>query len=162
MVKKKSDNYQLNIQGIYFWVRCFNDEEEQVYTKGSICNDYYLYMQRLKDDKYIDYITNRVFTIQEDGDYLIIWPSGVKVPKNCLEVCNDIEEISTKIINNNDKKIEYFTISEEIIYENYFCAELAYFYELDVVPASYVDESIEYVKINCSDDTYDRGRKLVQ
>lgn len=162
MVKKKSDNYQLNIQGIYFWVRYFSDNKEQAYTKGSIRDDYYLYMQRIKDDKYIDYITNRVFNIQEDGDYLIIWPSGVKIPKNRLEICNDIEYVFTKIMDNDNKMAEYFTISEEIIYENYFCDELAYYYGLDVIPASYVDESIEYVKVNCSDDTYNRGRKLVQ
>ena len=119
-------------------------------------------MQRIKDDKYIDYITNRVFTIKEEGDYLVLYPSGVKIPKNRLEICNDIEDVSTKIMDDDDKMAEYFTISEEIIYENYFCDELAYYYGLDVIPASYVDESIKYVKVDCSDDTYDRGRKLVQ
>lgn len=161
-MNKKSNNYRLNIRGIKFWIRCYNDDEEQIYTKCCICDNYYLYMQKIKDDKYIDYITNRVFTMKDNGDYLIIFPGGIKVPKNCLEVCNDIEEVSIIIMNDDEKKTEYFTISEEIIYENYFCDELAYFYGLDAISASYVDESIEYVKVNCSDDTFSRGRKLVQ
>lgn len=162
MLNRKSDNYRLDVKDINFWIRHLTDKNGYVYIKGSFSEACYLYMQRIKDDKYIDYITNRVFNIQEDGDYLIIWPSGVKVPKNRLEICNDIEDVSTKIMDNDNKMAEYFTISEEIIYENYFCDELAYYYGLDVIPASYVDESIEYVKVNCSDDTYNRGRKLVQ
>ena len=162
MLNRKSDNYRLDVKVINFWIRHLTEKNGYVYIKGSFSEACYLYMQRIKDDKYIDYITNRVFNIQEDGDYLIIWPSGVKVPKNRLEICNDIEDVSTKIMDNDNKMAEYFTISEEIIYENYFCDELAYYYGLDVIPASYVDESIEYVKVNCSDDTYNRGRKLVQ
>lgn len=162
MLNRKSDNYRLDVKDINFWIRHLTDKNGYVYIKGSFSEACYLYMQRIKDDKYIDYITNRVFNIQEDGDYLIIWPSGVKVPKNRLEICNDIEDVSTKIMDNDNKMAEYFTISEEIIYENYFCDELAYYYGLDVIPASYVDESIEYVKVDYSDDTYGRGRKLVQ
>lgn len=161
-MNKKSNNYRLNVRGTNFWVRCFNDDNESIYIKWTICYNYYLYMKKIKDDKYIDYITNRVFTMEDNGDYLIIFPGGIKVSKDCLEVCNNIEELSTVIMNDDEKKIEYFTMSEGIIYENYFCGELAYFYGLNVIPASYVDESIEYVNVNCSDDTFGRGRKLVQ
>ena len=162
IVNRKRDNYRLDVKDINFWIRHLTDKNGYAYIKGSFSEACYLYMQRIKDDKYIDYITNRVFTMQEDGDYLIIWPSGVKVPKNRLEECNDIEEVSTEILSVNSKKIKYFILSEGMIYESYFCAEFAYFYGINVIPASYVDESIKYIKINCSDDTYNRERKLVQ
>ena len=160
-MKKKSDNYRLNIQGIYFWVRYFNDDGGQAYTKGSIRDDYYLYMQRIKDDKYIDYITNRVFNIQEDGDYLIIWPSGIKVPKNRLEICNNIISRSMHIIDNDDKMQEYTNISGGIIFDSYFCNILAFTYGLDIVPASFVEQSIDYVKVSFGNEV-DKSKKLVQ
>lgn len=51
IVNRKSDNYRLNIQGVKFWFRTI-DNDEEVYTKACIFVDYYLYIQRIKDDMY--------------------------------------------------------------------------------------------------------------
>lgn len=50
-MNRKSDNYRLNIQGVKFWFRTI-DNDEEVYTKACIFVDYYLYIQRIKDDMY--------------------------------------------------------------------------------------------------------------
>lgn len=162
MVKKKSDNYQLNIQGIYFWVRYFSDNKEQAYTKGSICDDYYLYMQRIKDDKYIDYITNRVFTIKEEDDYLVLYPSGIKIFKERMRVYNNIDTKCMQIINSSENVLDgYYRVSEGILFDSYFCNQLAFYYDMDDVPADYVEAAMDYVASDYCDG-FDKGRKLVQ
>ena len=162
-MNKKSNNYKLNVQGIKFWVRIINNNGEEEYVKGSIIENYYLYIQRIKDDMYIDYITNRVFTIKEEGDYIVIYPSGIKIPKERMTRCNNIMSKYMQIIDNSEynKEDEYYRISEGIILDSYFCNELAFANNIDSVPANYVDEAMTYIEINYG-DTVDKGRRLVQ
>ncbi len=162
-MNKKSNNYRLNICGVKFWVRTINDNGEEIYVKGSILEDYYLYMQRIKDDMYIDYITNRVFTIKEEGDYLVIWPSGIKIFKERMRRYNNIESKYIQITDNSEynKEDEYYRISDGIILESYFCNVLAFLNDINTVPASYVDEGMTYIEIDYGDKV-DKSRRLVQ
>ncbi len=153
--------YKLDVQGIKFWIRTTDENGDSVYVEDRITSDYYLYMQKIKDNKYIDYVTNRVFTIKEEGDYLVIYPSGVKMTKDRLEICNNIISRSMHIIDNDDKMQEYTNISGGIIFDSYFCNILAFTYGLDIVPASFVEQSIDYVKVSFGNEV-DKSKKLVQ
>ena len=161
MLNRKSDNYRLNIQGVKFWFRTI-DNDEEVYTKACIFADYYLYIQRIKDDMYIDYITNRVFTIKEEDDYLIIWPSGIKIFKERMRVYNNIDTKCMQIINSGENVLDgYYRVSEGILFDSYFCNQLAYYYDMDDVPVDYVEAAMDYVASDYC-DSFDKSKKLVQ
>lgn len=153
--------YKLDVQGIKFWIRTTDENGDSVYVEDRITSDYYLYMKKIKDNKYIDYVTNRVFTIKEEGDYLVIYPSGIKMTNDRLEICNNIISRSMHIIDNDDKMQEYTNISDGIIFDSYFCNILAFTYGLDIVPASFVEQSIDYVKVSFGNEV-DKSRKLIQ
>ena len=161
MLNRKSDNYRLNIQGVKFWFRTI-DNDEEVYTKACIFADYYLYIQRIKDDMYIDYITNRVFTIKEEDDYLVLYPSGIKIFKGRMRVYNNIDTKCMQIINSSENVLDgYYRVSEGILFDSYFCNRIAYYYDVDNVPVDYAEAAMDYVAVSYSDG-FDKSRKLVQ
>ena len=162
IVNRKSDNYRLNIQGVKFWFRTNGNNGEEVYTKACIFADYYLYIQRIKDDTYIDYITNRIFTIKEEGDCLVLYPSGIKIFKERMRVYNNIDTKCMQIINSSENVLDgYYRVSEGILFDSYFCNQLAYYYDMDDVPADYVEAAMDYVASDYC-DSFDKSRKLVQ
>lgn len=162
MLNRKSDNYRLDIQGVKFWFRTNGNNGEEVYVKACIFADYHLYIQRIKDDMYIDYITNRVFTIKEEDDYLVLYPSGIKIFKERMRVYNNIDTKCMQIINSGENVLDgYYRVSEGILFDSYFCNRIAYYYDVDNVPVDYAEAAMDYVAVSYSDG-FDKSRKLVQ
>lgn len=107
-------------------------------------------------------ITNRVFTIKEEDDYLVLYPSGIKIFKERMRVYNNIDTKCMQIINSGENVLDgYYKVSEGILFDSYFCNRIAYYYDMDNVPVDYAEAAMDYVAVSYSDG-FDKSRKLVQ
>ncbi len=166
---RKNNSYAINIEGITFWRKIIDGEGNELYVKDKLEEDYNLYIDKVKDDNYLDWVTGRVFKMTDIGDDLLVIPSEIKVSKSVVTKCYDVTSIAALLLENNEE--EYTNISEGFLYDTYFCQKISSKYGLDVIPATFVYEEIrntrkKYIANNDKDNvkckTLNRKRQKYQ
>lgn len=150
MFRRRLDLYELNIEGAAYWKKTINPEtNEEVYIEIE-SEPYTLYLDKIGSPKgmpkttgsyYIDMITGRVFGISESENSITIEPSFVSIQKNHLSKKKDILEKIRKVIETEEDK--YIQISEDIIFNSYFCKEISSKENITQIPAKKVEEKIK-------------------
>lgn len=137
---RKNNSYAINIEGITFWRKIVDEAGNELFVKDKLQEIYKLYIDKVKDDNYLDWVTGRVFEMTDMGANFLVTPSEIKVPKDAVTKCYDVTSIAALLLENNEE--EYTNISEGFLYDTYFCQKISSKYGLDVIPATFVYEEI--------------------
>lgn len=143
---KKRTSYEVNVQGITFWRKIINEDNTEVFVKSSLNEPFMIYIDKVKGNEYLDWVTGRPFDMEDMGKDILIGLSNIKISKNNINICNDVIFKAAYILNDKDKEKEYTNISEGILYDSYFCNVISSKYGLDVIPANFVYEEIRRVR----------------
>lgn len=143
---KKRTSYEVNVQGITFWRKIINEDNTEVFVKSSLNEPFMLYIDKVKGNEYLDWVTGRPFDMEDMGKDILIGLSNIRISKNNINICNDVIFKAAYILNDKDREKEYTNISEGILYDSYFCNVISSKYGLDVIPANFVYEEIRRVR----------------
>ena len=143
---KKRTSYEVNLQGITFWKKKINENNTEVFVKNSLSESFMLYIDKVKDNEYLDWVTGRPFNMEDIGEYFLLNLSNIRISKKNVTICDDAVCKAADILNDKDREKEYTNISEEILYDSYFCDIISSKYGLDIVPANFVYEEIGRVR----------------
>lgn len=143
---KKGTSYEVNVHGITFWKKIINEDNTEVFIKSSLNEPFMLYIDKVKGNEYLDWVTGRPFDMEDMGKDILIGLSNIRISKNNINICNDVIFKAAYILNDKDREKEYTNISEGILYDSYFCDIISSKYGLDVIPANFVYEEIRRVR----------------
>ena len=145
MLKKRA-SYEVNVQGITFWRKIINEDNTEVFVRDSLNESFMLYIDKVKGNEYLDWVTGRPFDMEDMGKDILIGLSNIRISKNNINICDDVVCKAQYILNDKDREKEYTNISEGILYDSYFCNVISSKYGLDVIPANFVYEEIRRVR----------------
>lgn len=140
---KKGISYEVNVQDITFWRKIINEDNTEVFVKSSLNEPFMIYIDKVKGNEYLDWVTGRPFDMEKD---ILIGLSNIRISKNNVNLCGDVVSKAQYILNDKDREEEYTNISEGILYDSYFCDIISFKYGLDVIPANFVYEEIRRVR----------------
>lgn len=143
---KKRTSYEVNVQGINFWRKIINEDNTEVFVKSSLNEPFMIYIDKVKGNEYLDWVTGRLFDMEDMGKDILIGLSNIRISKNNINICDDVVCKAQYILNDKDIEEEYTNISEGILYDSYFCDIISFKYGLDVIPANFVYEEIRRVR----------------
>ena len=143
---KKGTSYEVNVQDITFWRKIINEDNTEVFIRDSLNESFMLYIDKVKGNEYLDWVTGRPFDMEDMGKDILIGLSNIKISKNNINICDDVASMAQYILNDKDREEEYTNISEGIFYDSYFCNVISSKYGLDVIPANFVYEEIRRVR----------------
>ena len=143
---KKRTSYEVNVQGINFWRKIINEDNTEVFVKSSLNEPFMIYIDKAKGNEYLDWVTGRLFDMEDMGKDILIGLSNIRISKNNINICDDVVCKAQYILNDKDREEEYTNISEGLLYDSYFCDIISFKYGLDVIPANFVYEEIRRVR----------------
>lgn len=143
---KKRTSYEVNVQGITFWRKIINEDNTEVFVMDSLNEPFLLYIDKIKGNEYLDWVTGRPFDMEDMREDILIVLSNIRISKNNINICDDAVCKAAYILDDKDREEEYTNISEGILYDSYFCNVIASKYGLDVIPANFVYEEIRKVR----------------
>ena len=143
---KKRTSYEVNVQDITFWRKIINEDNTEVFIKSSLNEPFMLYIDKVKGNEYLDWVTGRPFDMEDMGKDILIGLSNIRISKNNINICDDVVCKAQYILNDKDREEEYTNISEGILYDSYFCDIIFSKYGLDVIPVNFVYEEIRETK----------------
>ena len=143
---KKRTSYEVNVQDITFWRKIINEDNTEVFIKSSLNEPFMLYIDKVKGNEYLDWVTGRPFDMEDMEKDILIGLSNIRISKNNINICDDVVCKAQYILNDKDREEEYTNISESILYDSYFCDIIFSKYGLDVIPANFVYEEIRRVR----------------
>ena len=143
---KKRTSYEVNVQGITFWRKIINEDNTEVFVRDSLSEPFMIYIDKVKGNEYLDWVTGRPFDMENMGEDILIVLSNIRISKNNINICDDAAYKAQYILNDKNREEEYTNISEGILYDSYFCKIISFKYGLDVIPANFVYEEIRRVK----------------
>lgn len=143
---KKRTSYEVNVQGITFWRKIINEDNTEVFVKSSLNESFMIYIDKVKGNEYLDWVTGRPFDMEDFGKDFLLSLSNIKISKENVTICDDAVGKALYILEDNDREEEYTDISEGILYDSYFCDIISFKYGLDVIPANFVYEEIRRVR----------------
>ena len=143
---KKKTSYEINIQGITFWRKKIDEDNTEVFVKSSLNEPFMLYIDKIKGNEYLDWVTGRPFDMENMGEDFLIGLSNIRISKENVIICDDAVCKAQYILNDKDREEEYTNISEGVLYDSYFCNVISSKYGLDVIPANFVYEEIRRVR----------------
>lgn len=156
---KKRTSYEVNVQGITFWRKIINEDNTEVFVKSSLNEPFMIYIDKVKGNEYLDWVTGRPFDMEDMGKDFLFGLSNIRISKNNVTICDDAVGKALYILEDNDREEEYTDISEGIIYDSYFCNIISSKYGLDVIPANFVyDEIRRFRKIYVANNDKDNIR----
>ena len=156
---KKRTSYEVNVQGITFWRKIINEDNTEVFVKSSLNEPFMIYIDKVKSNEYLDWVTGRPFDMEDMGKDFLFGLSNIRISKNNVTICDDAVGKALYILEDNDREEEYTDISEGIIYDSYFCNIISSKYGLDVIPANFVyDEIRRFRKIYVANNDKDNIR----
>ena len=143
---KKRTSYEVNVQGITFWRKIINEDNTEVFVKDSLEEPFMLYIDKVKGNEYLDWVTGRPFDMKDMEEDFLLGLSNIRISKNNINICGDVVSKVQDILNDKDREEEYTNVSEGILYDSYFCNIISSKYGLDVIPANFVYEEIRRVR----------------
>ena len=146
MFKKRTSNYEINIQGVTFWRKIINEDNAEVFVRDSLSEPFILYADMMKKGEYLDWVTGRPFGMVDIGNDFLLGLSSIRISKENVSTCTGVLYKVSSVIDDKDREEEYTNISEGILYDSYFCNIISSKYGLDVIPANFVYEEIRRVR----------------
>lgn len=156
-MNKKNRYYKLNVCGLEYYKSTIMNGKK-VFIKDKMDTFYELYLDKVEGNQYIDIVSGRVLKITYVDNNLVITPCvlgadlnnlyGTKLSLSALYQDGSAFKIASEIIGTDIEK-EYTTISEDIIFNNYFCNFVAETDNIDVIPK----KELYNVKIVISKDS---------
>lgn len=143
---KKRTSYEVNVQDITFWRKIINEDNTEVFVKSSLNEPFMLYIDKVKGNEYLDWVTGRPFDMKDMGKDFLFGLSNIRISKNNVNLCGDVVCKAAHILDDKDREEEYTNISEGILYDSYYCDIISFKYSLDVIPANFVYEEIRRVR----------------
>ena len=143
---KNGTSYEVNVQGITFWRKIINEDNTEVFVRDSLSEPFMFYIDKVKGNEYLDWVTGRPFDMENMGEDILIVFSNIRISKNNINICDDVVYKAQYILNDKDREEEYTNISEGILYDSYFCNIISFKYGLDVISANFVYEEIRRVR----------------
>ena len=143
---KNGTSYEVNVQGITFWRKIINEDNTEVFVRDSLSEPFMIYIDKVKGNEYLDWVTVRPFDMENMGEDILIVFSNIRISKNNINICDDAVYKAQYILNDKNREEEYTNISEGILYDSYFCNIISSKYGLDVIPANFVYEEIRRVR----------------
>lgn len=138
----KKTSYEVNVQDITFWRKKINVDNTEVFVRECLNDPFMLYLDKVKGDNYLDWVTGRPFIMEDFGKDFLLSLSNIRISKNNVNLCGDVVCKAVYILDDKDREEEYTDISEGIIYDSYFCNIIFSKYGLDVIPANFVYDEI--------------------
>ena len=145
--------YELNLKNIEYWKKTINmDSSKTVFVKDKI-DSFTLFLDRLGNPKsmpktdgsyFIDLVSGRVLSLLEEGNYIVIEPSGIRVEKASLRKDKQTFAKSAKVLNQSQE--QYISTSEDIEYNTYFCNRIALRESIDEIPLKLVNKEIMNIR----------------
>lgn len=142
----KKTSYEVNVQDITFWRKKINVDNTEVFVRECLNDPFMLYLDKVKGDNYLDWVTGRPFIMEDFGKDFLFGLSNIRISKNNINICDDVVCKAQYILNDKEREEEYTNISEGILYDSYFCDIISFKYGLDVIPANFVYEEIRRVR----------------
>ncbi len=155
--------YELKLNEIRYWKK----NKQQIFARDEI-DSFTLYLDKLGNPKsipksrgsyYIDLISGRIISIIEEDNYIIIYPSGIKVNKSSLVKNNKLLDKVVEVVNKDIDK--YMAISEDILYYTCFCNSIFLWEQISEIPLELVEQEIIKVKKEYEDGKDRATRKRV-
>ena len=143
---KNGTSYEVNVQGITFWRKIINEDNTEVFVKSSLNEPFMLYIDKVKGNEYLDWVTGRPFDMEDMREDILIVLSNIRISKNNINICDDAVCKAADILNDKDREEKYTNISEGILYDSYFCNIISSKYGLDLIPANFVYDEIRRIR----------------
>lgn len=143
---KKRTSYEVNVQGIIFWRKIVNEDNTEVFVRDSLSEPFMLYIDKVKDNEYLDLVTGRPFDMENMGEDFLFGLSNIRISKNNINICDDAVCKAAYILDDKDREERYTNVSEGILYDSYFCNIISSKYGLDIIPANFVYEEIRRIR----------------
>lgn len=87
---KKRTSYEVNVQGITFWRKIINEDNAEVFVKSSLNEPFMIYIDKVKGNEYLDWVTGRLFDMEDMGKDILIGLSNIRISKNNINICDDV------------------------------------------------------------------------
>lgn len=158
--------YQLNLDHVSYWQKTINSESQSpVFMKSEIAS-YQLLLDKMGNPRsmpedegvyFMDLVSGRVISIKEEPDCIVIYPSGIKLPKESLVPDKKALEKATEILQTREE--QYIAISEDILFNTYFCNQIAQEEAIEEIPLELVDAVINARREYAEDNNQGKGIK---
>ena len=145
--------YELNLNNIEYWKKTTDTySAKTVFVKDRL-DSFTLFLDKLGNPKsmpkidgsyFIDLVSGRVISLLEEGNFVVIQPSGIRVEKINLIKNSKTLNKAAKILNHNSE--QYVSISEDIEYNTYFCNRIKLRETIDEIPLELVNQEIINVR----------------
>ena len=63
----KKTSYEVNVQDITFWRKKINVDNTEVFVRECLNDPFMLYLDKVKGDNYLDWVTGRPFIMEDFG-----------------------------------------------------------------------------------------------
>ena len=104
---KKRTSYEVNVQGITFWRKIINEDNTEVFVKSSLNEPFMIYIDKVKGNEYLDWVTGRPFDMEDMGKDFLFGLSNIRISKNNVNLCGDVVCKAAYILGDKDREEEY-------------------------------------------------------
>ena len=81
----KKTSYEVNVQGITFWRKKINVDNTEVFVRECLNDPFMLYLDKVKGDNYLDWVTGRPFIMEDFGKDFLLSLSNIKISKENVD-----------------------------------------------------------------------------
>lgn len=116
--RKRITNHLGKIEPAYFTKRGFIKDKTETYTflrKNNIVTDSDVKKQRELEDKYRDAITKIKPNVFANGMVLVSKQENKKLNKMVKDITSNLENVSTKVLNNNERSMYKIKVAQEYL-----------------------------------------------
>ena len=85
----KKTSYEVNVQDITFWRKKINVDNTEVFVRECLNDPFMLYLDKVKGDNYLDWVTGRPFIMEDFGKDFLLSLSNIKISKENVTICDD-------------------------------------------------------------------------
>lgn len=150
---KKRTNYELDMIDLNYWKIVTDKDGNEFFIQDRLNDSFILYIDNFKKEQCLDWVTGRVLSMKDVGDYYLLTPSNIKISKDNVNKGVGVIDKVVNILNDINKLQEYTNISEGLLYYSYFCNYLSFKYGLKVIPVNMVYEEINKIQKEVNSDT---------
>lgn len=150
---KKRINYELDMIDLNYWKIVTDKDGNEFFIQDRLNDSFILYIDNFKKEQCLDWVTGRVLSMKDVGDYYLLTPSNIKISKDNVNKGVGVIDKVVNILNDINKLQEYTNISEGLLYYSYFCNYLSFKYGLKVIPVNMVYEEIDKIQKEVNSDT---------
>lgn len=130
IIMKKRTNYELDMIDLNYWKIVTDKDGNEFFIQDRLNDSFILYIDNFKKEQCLDWVTGRALSMKDAGDYYLLTPSNIKIPKDNVNKGVGVIDKVVNILNDINKLQEYTNISEGLLYYSYFCNYLSFKYSL--------------------------------